>query len=199
MKKEILVSLGDERVKDVAEVLGNASCVRILDLLAFENLAVSDIAKRLEMRINTVDYNVKKLVRAGLIEKADYWWSVKGKKMPIYCVSDRKIVISPRRNVVKRFLWVLGLTGVAALWIRSFVFEGGDSGIARDVAENAVFGAAPEAKMMVTDVGARVGVESVGFWAGLAGWEWFLFGAWVSIVLFFVYSMVSERKNGSLL
>jgi DNA-binding transcriptional ArsR family regulator len=196
----VMVSLGDSRMKDIAEVLGSKSCVKILDLLAVENLAVSDISRKLGMKINTTDYNVKKLVRAGLIEKSDYWWSVKGKKMPVYRVSDKSIVISPRRKVAKKFLWILGLTGIAGIWIRSLmggVHSGSEYVMSAPKAE-AVFSRVAEAN--VADAASEMGryglVSDVGsgFWAGLAGWEWFLLGAWGTIVLFFVYSLIVEKR-----
>ncbi len=192
MRNEIVVSLGDENLKGLSEVLGSKSCVKILDLLALKDLAVSDIARELSMKINTCDYNVKKLVRAGLIEKSGHWWSVKGKKMPVYQVVDRRIVISPRRKVAKKFLWVLGLTGIAGVWIRSLMSP------VDLVSEDLFFDAAPKIEMMASNAGVSeqvVGaVSDVGFWGSLVGWEWFLFGAWSAIVLFFVYSMLTERR-----
>jgi len=51
-----------------------------------------------------------------------------------------------------------------------------------------------EAVLEISRVGV-IEVSSVGFWAGLAGFEWFLFGAWSIIVLFFVYSLIVEKRK----
>lgn len=206
MDKNVLVSLGDSRMKEIAEVLGSASCVRILELLGEEDLTISDISERLDMKMNTADYNVKKLVGAGLVEGTGHWWSVKGRKMVVYRVSDKRIVISPRKSNAKKFLWVLGLTGVVGIWLRSLF--GGSSNLAVKGAgdamlmQDAVFEAAPKMEVLTVNVGANNTVvqtvgDSIGFWAGLAGWEWFLIGAWSAIVLFFVFSLVAERKARS--
>jgi len=181
-EKHILVSLGDEKVKEIGEVIGNKSCNRILDLLAGESLAVSDIARKLKMPINTTDYNVKKLVRAGLIESDSHWWSVKGKKMPTYRVSNRKIIISPRKSVAKVFAWVVGLTGLSALTLREVMKP----------AEVLV----SEAPMMMAEfdsLASSGAIESVGFWSGLGPWSWFLIGAWFAVVLFFVITLYNEK------
>jgi DNA-binding transcriptional ArsR family regulator len=199
--KSVLLSLGDDRMKVLAEVLGNKSCVRILDLLADSDLAVSDISKKLKMPINTVDYNVKKLVRSGLIEKASHWWSVKGKKMPVYRVSDRRIVISPRRSLGHKFLWTLGLTGLAAFVIRGL--GSGFNKVGKNViAEDGAFLAMPAVEgmeAMAVNAGATDAVLGaafeVSFWASLSPWTWFLFGAWFAIALFFIFSIVSERRS----
>ncbi|MBS3087369.1 helix-turn-helix domain-containing protein [Candidatus Pacearchaeota archaeon] len=209
MRKEVLISLGDEGLKDVAEVLGSDSCVKILDLLALKDLAVSDIARELGMKLNTTDYNVKKLVKAGLIKKSGHWWSVKGKKMPVYQVVDRRIVISPKRRIAAKFLWVLGLTGAVGIWLRSLMMPADFVMSGEKVMDDAVFAAAPRAMELVVDEVSQVemmasnggisdatfgAVSDVSFWAGLAGWEWFLIGAWSAIVLFFIFSLISERR-----
>jgi DNA-binding transcriptional ArsR family regulator len=203
MEKGVLISLGDSKMKDVAEVLASKSAVKILDLLGEETLTVTEVASRLKMKLNTVDYNIKKLKKAGLIEKADSWWSVKGRKMVGYKVVDKSIVISPKRNLVaKKFLWVLGMTGILGIWLRwreNAGFFGGGSDMVANVKtaqDAAVFGAMEESAVVsaVPRV-AETLPEATSFWASLAGWEWFLFGAWTAIVLFFVYSMVVERKR----
>src|SRR3989339_666362 len=156
MRKEVLISLGDEGLKDVAEVLGSDSCVKILDLLALKDLAVSDIARELGMKLNTTDYNVKKLVKAGLIKKSGHWWSVKGKKMPVYQVVDRRIVISPKRRIAAKFLWVLGLTGAVGIWLRSLMMPADFVMSGEKVMDDAVFAAAPRAMELVVNEVSQV-------------------------------------------
>jgi DNA-binding transcriptional ArsR family regulator len=202
MEKSVLISLGDSRMKEVAEVLGSKSCVRILDLLGSEELTVSELSERLKMKLNTVDYNVKKLVKAGLIERADHWWSVKGRRMISYRVSDSQIVLSPKRRISAKFLWVLGLTGAMGLLLRQLTVGSGElKGGGEMLMQDAVYGVVPKASEVASlDVAPEVmmrGVENVdvSFWVGLAGWEWFLIGAWSALLLFFVYSIVTERRN----
>lgn len=196
-EKQILVSLGDERVREIGEVIGNKSCNKILDFFAEEDGTVSDIAQRLNMPMNTVDYNVKKLLRAGLIEKSSHWWSVKGKKMPIYKISNRKIVISPRKSVTKVFAWVIGLTGLTALTIREFIQSSNaiyvtKGGFIQEAFSN---GAALKMENDLMNIGAST-VSSSGFWGSLASWEWFLIGAWFAVLLFFLVTIINERRLG---
>jgi len=200
-EKQILVSLGDERVREIGEVIGNKSCSKILDFLAEEDGAVSDIAQKLKMPINTVDYNVKKLLRAGLIEKSSHWWSVKGKKMPIYKISNRKIVISPRKSVASVFAWVVGLTGLTALTIREFVrssdlFYVTKQGFIEEVAPRSTLsgGQADVASESVMNFAGSV--SSPGFLSSIPAWEWFLIGAWFAVLLFFVITIINEKRLG---
>ena len=84
VEKNVTIPLNDSRLKLISEVLSNKSCLKILDLLAEKNLSVGDISKELNIPLNTIDYNVKKMVKTGLIEKESHWWSVKGKKIETF-------------------------------------------------------------------------------------------------------------------
>jgi DNA-binding transcriptional ArsR family regulator len=187
-EKHILVSLGDERVKEISEVIGSKSCNKILDLLAEEELSVSEISRRLNLPMNTVDYNVKKLLKSGLIDSSSSWWSVKGKRMPSYKISNRKIIISPKKSIAGKFLWVLGITGLAALSIREFVpKESAVEHVARDV-----FALSPNIESIALDSGF---VPASSYWASLNPWSWFLIGAWFAVFLFFAFALYSERRR----
>ncbi len=123
MDKSISIDLGDPRTGLVAEALSNKTCVKILDLLAAQELTASDIASKLNIPLNTTGYNLEKLIKAGLVEKSNnFFWSVKGKKTPIYRVANKKIVISPKRMVAKVVPFVL-VAGVLMLLAVSFMFN----------------------------------------------------------------------------
>lgn len=206
--KHILVSLGDDKVKQIGEVIGNKTCNKILDLLAENEMTVTDISKKLKIPLNTTDYNIKKLVKAGLIEKASHFWSIKGKKIPVYRVSNRKIIISPKRSVGKIFAWTLGITGLSALTIREFTkrtFGGVAPMVSRSFQNDVVTKEAsavmaiPELETLSMNAGTTDAVlttiSSPGFWQSLSPWAWFLFGAWFAVLLFFILTIYNERKT----
>jgi len=115
--KFILMGLDDENSKDVAGVLGNKTCKKILDFLAdVKEASEKDISDELSMPINTVEYNLKKLVSSGLVEKTkNFFWSVKGKKIPMYKLARKHIIISnkkPNLNYLKSILPVILIAGI---------------------------------------------------------------------------------------
>ena len=70
-KKYVLVSMDDERIKKISEALGNKTCKKIIDFLADEKEASeTDISEALKLPLNTVEYNLKKLVQAELVPKS---------------------------------------------------------------------------------------------------------------------------------
>ena len=194
MDKSILVPLGDPRLKDISEAISNKSCNKILDFLASrkDGASVSDIAKELGMPINTADYNVKKLLKAGLIVREGHWWSVKGKKMPTYKVSNRKIVISPAKrdftNLKVAVLLIL-LSGVVAMFLRGYS-EGYQTNM---FLEKTLDSAGPVLKSSPV---AGKGVER-GESYSTESWKYFLWGAWSMIALFFAVSYVLEKRKSS--
>jgi len=82
----------------MAEALGNPTCKKIIDYLS-DNSGKSeeDIAKAMGMKLNTLEYNLKKLLDSGLVEKTkSFFWSKKGKKIPLYKLANKHIIISPK-------------------------------------------------------------------------------------------------------
>ncbi|MBU1103839.1 MAG: beta-propeller domain-containing protein [Nanoarchaeota archaeon] len=119
-EKFILMGLNDENSKAVAEVLGNKTCKRILDHLAdVREASEKDISVGLKMPINTAEYNLKKLIKASLVEKSkNFFWSVKGKRIPMYKLARKHIIISPNKNPSLSYLKsILPVVAVVAIFV----------------------------------------------------------------------------------
>ena len=122
-KSSISIDLGDPRTGFIAEALSNKTCVKILDLLATQELTATDIANKLSIPLNTTGYNLEKLITAGLVEKSsNFFWSVKGKKTPVYRVANKRIIISPKR-IIGGVIPILLILGVAAILAVSFMIN----------------------------------------------------------------------------
>lgn len=115
-RTSVLFDLADPQSTVVAEVLTNTTCKRILAVLAEHEMSVSELVEKMHLPVSTVDYTVKKLHRAGFIEQADFLWSVKGKKVPSYKVSDKRIIIAPR-YLMKGLLPALLISGLGAVGV----------------------------------------------------------------------------------
>jgi len=121
MNKNIMISIDDERAKDIADVLGSKTSKNILNLLAEKELSEQDIAQTLRVPINTIEYNLKKLIKAGLIEHSkSFFWSVKGRKIRVYKVSNKSIVIAPKKKINAGLFAALLISGIAAVAIRGY-------------------------------------------------------------------------------
>lgn len=191
----IYVSLDDLKIKEIAEVITNKTCIKILDYLADKEKTVSEISTELKLPINTVDYNIKKLVKSGFIEKKSFWWSTKGKKMPSYVVSNKQIIINAnRRNNKLKYLLSFIITGAFSIFIKIFAEKPKFVKTVRDVGQNIITreGSMEQvAKLASENV---VQASSVTYYPFFGFSFWFLVGAWSVILLFFLISIISERR-----
>lgn len=181
-EKYVMFSMDDERIKGLSEALSNPSCKKIINLLSEKELTETDIARELKVPLNTIDYNIKKLISTGLIEKTSHFWSVRGKKMPVYRVSNKQIIISPRKKISLSALLFSAIgTGILALIVKGYKAS-------EVVQEDAVLFAQEAAPMMASRTAEAVST-------GFASWQWFLLGAWIGILIFFTSTLISERRN----
>ena len=199
-EKHLLLSLNDENAKALGETIANKTSRKIVAYLSEEEASENKISKELGIPINTVEYNLQKLLKAGLIEKAKkFFWSEKGKKIDIYKVANKIIIISPKKSSLSRlksFLPVFLVT--IAFTVFTWLYNKTDFFIksAKQVAEDSVFsakGAAP-AIMSATSGASEATNITINVSSALGPLEYFLIAIWTIIVIFFIYSIM---KGGS--
>lgn len=95
-KNFLLLSLGDDKAKKIANVVSNSSCKKILDLLAEKDYTETELSKKLNVPISTVHYNLKQLIESKLIEGDKYHYSEKGKEVKHYSLANKYIIIAPK-------------------------------------------------------------------------------------------------------
>lgn len=207
-KKHIMFDLDDEKLSVLAEVLSNKTSKKIIEHLVDSEASEAEIGRDLKLPANTVNYNIKKLAEAGLIEPSKNWfWSVKGKKVLRYRVANKNIIISPKRkssNTSKNLLSALLITGIGALVIKFFT----SSGSLREVNNygNEVLKATRES----VDSSASVGsiAPNVDYGSGVSQaiqvsgfsqipevWVWFLFGGIAALVIFMILNWRNFRDE----
>ena len=119
----MLISLEDSKSKAISEVLGSKTCKKIISYLSEKKEASQqDLSKALDIPMNTLDYNIKKLLESGFIQKRkNFFWSKKGKKIILYELSNKSIVISPKKSSQQKLksiapAFILTLAGTFAVW-----------------------------------------------------------------------------------
>lgn len=201
-----MLDLNDSRSGKIAEVISNKTCKQIIDLLADRELSVSEISNELGIPVNTALYNIEKLADSGLVERANWIWSIKGKKIEKYKLSNKRIVISPRklsRGVIPALIvGVFGAYLVSMITRDQFISNGAQ--IASDVATSEgakmmVQGAASGAGFTdvvngVVSVPAQSFVSNVGI-ASVPAWQWFALGALMTVLVYLIYDLIYERRQ----
>jgi len=202
--KFIMIGLDDERSKEIAEILGNSTSKKIVGYLAeVKEASEKDISDKLVIPINTVEYNLNKLIKAGLIEKTKhFFWSVKGKKIDMYRLSNRKIVISPKtfiKGIVPSVLAVIfGALGLKIFMDRVNMGE-------MDIVQRSL---SQDSYSSVAKIGAEAsGVVSpsvsnciINFRSNVSSeiWLWFLLGGLFAILIFIIWNHFNSKMKGGI-
>ena len=196
-KKYIMLELDDEKLKILTDVLSNKTAKKILEYLADKEASETEISNELKIPANTVNYNIKNLIEAGLIESSKNWmWSVKGKKVLKYKVANKKIIISPKNSSTNnKILGAFVVTGIAALLIK--VFSVNFISLPNTIPSYAV-----DSGMEAAKVASDTAVSGVSGGSGVAQavqivqasnnvWIWFLFGG---IAALFIFMILNWKK-----
>jgi predicted transcriptional regulator len=186
--KFMLISMEDESSKAVAEVLGSKTCKKIINYLAeIKEASQKDLSDALKIPMNTLDYNMKKLLESGFIQKKkNFFWSKKGKKIIMYELSNKSVVISPKKSNSEKIksiipAFILTAAGTFAVGVfekinsaRAVIgMENYDSSM-----ESAILSEVAKAPTMITPQTFPL-------------WGWFLAGALLAI---FIISIINWRK-----
>lgn len=184
--KYVLFGLDDDKAKKLGYAISNDTARKIVNFLAENEASETEISKQLGLAMNTVEYNLKKLLEAGIIEKSKkFFWSSKGKRISVYKVANKLIVIAPKKSgaysklksVVPVVLIAGILTAFIAWYSKARVFM--QEGLKKEIEE-----VAPTA---VT--GAREAVEKVPeIVTSQPIWLWFLIGSLVAIIAFLIWN-----------
>ena len=217
--KFLLVSLKENKAKELAQVISNESCRKILDYLADKQDATeSELAEKLNIPISTVHYNMKHLVKGGLVTADEFHYSEKGREVDHYKLANKYIIIAPKstygiKEKLKSILPValLGLIGAGFIHAYSKYFRPvATFGAAKmaavpSVMEQAVEDAVPTASEALIgalrDEGANAVMEKVPEVVTTAVQAapnyalWFLFGCIFVIVLIVIFDLIRAKRE----
>jgi predicted ArsR family transcriptional regulator len=96
-EKLLILQLSDD-CRKIARLLSNETSIRILNLLNKRSMSAGDLADELQMRLNTLKYNLDSLLEAGLIRVRQVKWSRKGREIKIYEAVERIIILLPGKK-----------------------------------------------------------------------------------------------------
>ena len=129
-EKFILVSLNENKSKDIAIAMSNKTARKILDYLSEkEKVSPTELSQKMHIPLTTVTHALELLEKEGFIVRADHAWSEKGRKVSLYSLAKKMILIVPKgydwKEGLKKILpiFVIGIGITAALKIYSSFTE----------------------------------------------------------------------------
>jgi len=192
-EKYLTLNLDDENSSLIAEVLANKTCKKILVLISEKELSETDISKELKLPLNTIEYNLNKLIKAQLIEKSkQFFWSVKGKRIPTYRLANKKIIISTKSKV-KGIIPTILVSGLFALVIKSYTSS--KEAInnlpmltqTNEKATDLTYAAATSNSCSLENIGCTA-IQSTSNSFLQSSWLWFLIGALFGLIIFLIFN-----------
>lgn len=193
-KNFLLLSMEDEKIKKISNVISNESCRKILDYLSNKDATESELAEKLNLPMSTVHYNLQQLMETGLISAEEFHYSTRGKEVSHYRLANKYIIIAPKKtfgikeklkSILPVALIVAGAAGVIQLVNHYF----SRTAITQDfTAKSAVAERAAEAPVALTQA-APEAVSAI--WQNIA--LWFLAGALFALIVYLIISTL--RKN----
>ena len=198
-EKYIMFSLDDARTKKLADVISNPTCKKIIDFLTEEKEASeNDIARKLRIPINTIEYNLKKLEQAGLIDKSkNFFYSVKGRKIDMYKLSNKKIMIQPKSmnliKNIKNLAIVLFSGAIISFLLRYFSLKQAVADRAYNLPE-----AAQTAEALKSAGENLISTQNIGFMQQLSSlpiWEWFFIGILFAVLVYLILNLTYQKNK----
>ena len=129
-EKLLILPLNDKSSKKVSQVISNDTAREILGVLTDEPLSTSDIAEKLGIPLTTVQYNIEKLMDAGLVKVDRTKWSEKFREVKIYAPQKKLVVILPEKatredaiSALKKYLPMISFAALLSGFIE-LIFSG---------------------------------------------------------------------------
>lgn len=194
-KNFLLLSMEDEKIKKVSNVISNDSCRKILDYLSTKEATESELAAKLNIPISTVHYNLQQLMETGLIESKEFHYSEKGKEVSHFRLANKYIIIAPKKTFglkekLKGILPVALIASGAAFAIQLANKYFSQQNIMQDAAAKSAVAeraAAPAVAFMEASAPAKAPLlpQNIALW--------FFIGSLFALLIYLIVSL--HRKN----
>jgi DNA-binding transcriptional ArsR family regulator len=131
----LILEPGDERAQKISKAMGSQTASDILQLLAENQKSLTEITERLAIPLTTAKYHIENLLDAGLISVAETKYSVKGREIKIYSLTNQLLIVAPRTSNVRSLLlkyaslFCIVILGTLALSLASPLIAGMDTGM----------------------------------------------------------------------
>jgi DNA-binding transcriptional ArsR family regulator len=127
-----VVGLDSDDADELIDALSSSTTRAVLAALHEDPASASELADRVDTSLQNVQYHLRKLEDAGLIEVGDTVYSEKGREMNVYVPSDRALVVVAGRQeettglkaALSRLLGGVGVLGLASVVVDRLAREG---------------------------------------------------------------------------
>jgi DNA-binding transcriptional ArsR family regulator len=201
MEEETLMLLSMKDSKAVATALSNETAQKILAYITENKEATeSELSEKLDIPLPTVHYNIQQLKKANLLKTREFFWSKKGKKMRVFTLAKKYIIIAPGKSSLKELKGILPVAAISLIGAGLINFyQKSKSEIlsaAGDLSrESLVMEAADKTLPMADGAATNMDADCIVPLVSEPNLAiWFLAGSLLAIILVLAYNLIKKNK-----
>ena len=112
----IVLEPGEEKATKIAKAMASQTASDILRIIGEGPKTSTEISEHLSLPMNTAKYHIENLLDAGLISVSATKYSVKGREVKVYSLTNQLLIVAPRQsNVHSLLLKYASLFGIVVL------------------------------------------------------------------------------------
>jgi DNA-binding transcriptional ArsR family regulator len=109
----VVLEPGAEQATRIAKAMASRTAGDILRFIGDGQKTSTEISEHLAIPMNTAKYHIENLLEAGLISVSATKYSVKGREVKVYSLTNQLLIVAPRQsNVHSLFLKYASLFGI---------------------------------------------------------------------------------------
>jgi DNA-binding transcriptional ArsR family regulator len=125
----VFLEPGDERAQKIAKAMGSQTASDILQSLGEHPKSLTAITEQLAIPMNTAKYHIENLLDAGLIAVSETKYSVKGREVKLYTLTNQLLIVAPKQSAVRSILLkyasLFGIVAVCSVLVSILSTAGG--------------------------------------------------------------------------
>ena len=100
----VVLEPGAEQATKIAKAMASRTAGDILRFIGDGQKTSTEISEHLSIPMNTAKYHIENLLDAGLISVAAIKYSVKGREVKVYTLTNQLLIVAPRQTNVRSLL-----------------------------------------------------------------------------------------------
>ncbi len=100
----VVLEPGAEQATKIAKAMASRTAGDILRFIGEGQKTSTEISEHLSIPMNTAKYHIENLLDAGLISVAATKYSVKGREVKVYALTNQLLIVAPKQTNVRSLL-----------------------------------------------------------------------------------------------
>jgi DNA-binding transcriptional ArsR family regulator len=100
----VVLEPGAEQATKIAKAMASRTAGDILKFIGEGQKTSTEISEHLSIPMNTAKYHIENLLDAGLISVAATKFSVKGREVKVYMLTNQLLIVAPRQTNIRSLL-----------------------------------------------------------------------------------------------